>query len=275
MADNDDMPEVRPVRKPVSAGLRFEVFKRDKFTCQYCGRAAPEVVLNCDHVRPVADGGDNDPLNLITSCKACNGGKGAVPLGDTAVIDRQHAMLAELEERRQQLEMMLRWRDELQNLAGDVVEEVCARIAERGPGFTPDPARRLKVKQWLKSFTLSEILAAVDLCFDQYLCFEDGRVTMESWIQAFAKIPGVVRVTREAEQKPYLPKLFYIQAIIRNKTSCRVDIAYLEHIHLCGATLDDIQRDAKRREYITHFMKAWDAWLNEIDEPYPSGRGWS
>ena len=30
--------------------LRFAVFKRDNFTCQYCGRRAPEVKIHCDHV---------------------------------------------------------------------------------------------------------------------------------------------------------------------------------------------------------------------------------
>jgi 5-methylcytosine-specific restriction endonuclease McrA len=29
-------------RKALSKKLRFEVFKRDNFTCQYCGRAAPD-----------------------------------------------------------------------------------------------------------------------------------------------------------------------------------------------------------------------------------------
>jgi 5-methylcytosine-specific restriction endonuclease McrA len=52
------------VRKPIPNKIRFEVFKRDKFTCQYCGAAAPDVVLNCDHVKPVALGGDPDVLNL-------------------------------------------------------------------------------------------------------------------------------------------------------------------------------------------------------------------
>lgn len=32
-------------RKSISKKLRFEVFKRDGFTCQYCGRMAPDVVL--------------------------------------------------------------------------------------------------------------------------------------------------------------------------------------------------------------------------------------
>ena len=30
-------------RKQVSKKIRFEFFKRDNFTCQYCGRKAPQV----------------------------------------------------------------------------------------------------------------------------------------------------------------------------------------------------------------------------------------
>lgn len=47
-------------RVPISKALRFEVFKRDSFTCQYCGRSAPEVVLEVDHIVPVSKGGTND-----------------------------------------------------------------------------------------------------------------------------------------------------------------------------------------------------------------------
>jgi 5-methylcytosine-specific restriction endonuclease McrA len=36
----------------ISKKLRFEVFKRDNFTCQYCGRETPEVILEADHVIP-------------------------------------------------------------------------------------------------------------------------------------------------------------------------------------------------------------------------------
>ena len=47
-------------RKSLSNKIRFEVFKRDNFTCQYCGRKAPEIVLNVDHIEPVSKGGTND-----------------------------------------------------------------------------------------------------------------------------------------------------------------------------------------------------------------------
>lgn len=64
-------------RKGLSQRLRFEVLRRDSFTCRYCGRSAPEVALHIDHVVPVAAGGDNVPENLVTACQGCNLGKGA------------------------------------------------------------------------------------------------------------------------------------------------------------------------------------------------------
>lgn len=61
----------------VSKKTRFEVFERDSFTCQYCGRFAPDVVLEVDHILARAKGGTDDPENLITACFDCNRGKRA------------------------------------------------------------------------------------------------------------------------------------------------------------------------------------------------------
>lgn len=62
-------------RKAISKKTRFEVFKRDSFTCQYCGAHPPESILEPDHINPVCNGGGNDLNNLITSCFDCNRGK--------------------------------------------------------------------------------------------------------------------------------------------------------------------------------------------------------
>jgi len=61
----------------ISAKTRFDILKRDRFTCAYCGRTPPEVLLHVDHIVPVADGGPDDPENLTTACRDCNLGKGA------------------------------------------------------------------------------------------------------------------------------------------------------------------------------------------------------
>lgn len=62
-------------RTPVKQKIRFEIFKRDGFTCQYCGQSTPAIVLELDHIQPVCKGGDNEEDNLITSCFDCNRGK--------------------------------------------------------------------------------------------------------------------------------------------------------------------------------------------------------
>ena len=82
-------------RKSTGKRLRFEVFKRDLFTCQYCGAQPPDVLLVIDHIEPVAAGGPETIDNLITACEACNQGKAAKPL--TARIVRPDADLLYLE----------------------------------------------------------------------------------------------------------------------------------------------------------------------------------
>jgi hypothetical protein len=56
--------------------LRFKIFLRDSFTCQYCGRRAPSVRLHVDHIVPWSSGGKTEPSNLRTACDICNLGKG-------------------------------------------------------------------------------------------------------------------------------------------------------------------------------------------------------
>lgn len=54
---------------------RWQVLERDNFTCRYCGRSVPDVVLEVDHVVSRFDGGSDLEDNLVTSCFDCNQGK--------------------------------------------------------------------------------------------------------------------------------------------------------------------------------------------------------
>ncbi len=53
-------------RKSLSKRVRFEVFKRDNFTCCYCDRQPPDVVLQIDHIEPHSKGGADQIANLLT-----------------------------------------------------------------------------------------------------------------------------------------------------------------------------------------------------------------
>lgn len=250
-----DPIDIKTPRQALSKKLRFEVFKRDRFTCQYCGESAPEVVLNCDHIHPVAEGGLTDILNLITSCKACNAGKGAVPLSNSAVLDKQKAMLIDLEDRRQQIEMMLEWRNGLALLKDDTIDLIVGAMA-RG-GYEPNERHREIIRKWLRSYSTAELFRAIDEAFDIYLVAGD----IETWKKAFAAVTKFARMAREDANRPYLRKLLYIQGILRNRTGEHGMLAFLEQLHLAGASLEDLEEDAKSSNRITHFTTPWYEWL--------------
>lgn len=76
------IPKSSGSRKKLSDKHRMMILERDNFTCQYCGRSAPDVILEIDHIVPVAKGGTNKPENLVTACKECNRGKRAHIIGE-------------------------------------------------------------------------------------------------------------------------------------------------------------------------------------------------
>jgi len=88
-------------RKALSKKTRFEVFKRDGFKCMYCGAHPPAVLLQVDHIEPVAAGGSNDMDNLVTACQPCNLGKSATPLSSAPQSLSEKA--AETREREEQI----------------------------------------------------------------------------------------------------------------------------------------------------------------------------
>ncbi|MFV2172409.1 HNH endonuclease [Actinomadura sp. LOL_016] len=71
----------------VSRRLRFEILRRDSYTCRYCGASAPDVKLTIDHVNPSTLGGEDQPENLVTACESCNGGKSSIPPDANVVAD--------------------------------------------------------------------------------------------------------------------------------------------------------------------------------------------
>lgn len=55
---------------------RFNIFARDRNTCQYCGENMNKVDLNIDHVIPRSQGGTSCWENVVCSCIPCNRQKG-------------------------------------------------------------------------------------------------------------------------------------------------------------------------------------------------------
>lgn len=148
----------------IKDSIRFEVFKRDRFTCQYCGRKAPDVVLNCDHINPVAAGGTDDLLNLVTSCRDCNSGKSDRVLDDASAVERARAQAEALEERREQIRMMAQWHVELAKL--DPEMDAIAEVL-RAYGLELDQTGKREVKAIVRKYGLQITMASIAAGCDQ------------------------------------------------------------------------------------------------------------
>ncbi len=58
--------------RSVSLKMRFAVFLRDKFTCQYSGKNSQKCQIEVDHILPISKGNSNSFGNLVTACQECN-----------------------------------------------------------------------------------------------------------------------------------------------------------------------------------------------------------
>ena len=173
-------------RKTISKSLRFEVFKRDRFTCQYCGKSAPEVVLEVDHITPVAEGGTNDLINLITSCRDCNRGKGKKKLSDKTTLEKQKKELDALADRKEQLDMMYQWKKELIE-ADNRFAELISDEVESMTGFGFNSVGMAQIKKLILDFGFDEVRYSTVIAFSTY--YKDG--SNRQWNKAFDKIGGI------------------------------------------------------------------------------------
>lgn len=200
-------------REPITKKMRFEVFKRDKFTCQYCGRMAPDVVLEVDHINPVSEGGETELINLITSCRDCNRGKGKTRLSDNTAVKKQQKMLKDLADKNEQLEMMIKWKDEL--LAFDAKKaDVFADYLSKQYMVALNESGYVKVKIWLKEFTVQELIVAADEAFKNTF--------HKTTDDAFNEIPKIAYYNKNPTS-PEVKQIMYLRKILINRLGCRKD----------------------------------------------------
>jgi 5-methylcytosine-specific restriction endonuclease McrA len=64
---------------------RENIYKRDKYTCQYCGKKLDPKHLNLDHILPKHRGGKTAWENVVSCCFACNLAKGGKNLNEAGM----------------------------------------------------------------------------------------------------------------------------------------------------------------------------------------------
>lgn len=172
-------------REGITPTVRFNVFKRDRFTCQYCGQSPPAVILELDHVIPVAEGGDDSSANLTTACFDCNRGKGARQLSD--IPETVAERMAKQMELRKQLEAYNKFlassRKSISDAANRIGKYWCDKSApdqEQGKWTLSDDYTK-SVMLFLKSLPEIEILEAVDIAHSRYPNYSHLQTNGRTW----------------------------------------------------------------------------------------------
>lgn len=248
-------------REHISRKLRFEVFKRDSFTCQYCGAKAPDVILEVDHIKPVAKDGKSDILNLITACKACNAGKSDRELSDNSVIEKQRKQLTDLQERKEQIEMMIDWQRELAKLDDYAIEQLSNFWAELVPQYMLNENGKRSLEKLLKKFSHEQVMEAMRISVKQYLQYSDEKPTQQSVELAWKKVGGICALKKYDKTNPEMKEIYYIRGILRNRLSYMNEgmaLGLLRKSARLGAPIEDL------KEYALE-VKNWSTWRTSME----------
>jgi len=147
-------------RKSISKKTRFEVFKRDGFTCQYCGSHPPAVILEPDHIDPVANGGGNDMDNLVTACFDCNRGESAILLSTVPQSLKDKA--AEVAER----ELQIRGYQQVMNSKRLRIEDESGEVRDTyerfNDGFTLSDSAMVSVRKFIEAIGMHAVVDAME-----------------------------------------------------------------------------------------------------------------
>ena len=232
-------------RKNLSKKNRFEVFKRDKFTCAYCGRKAPDIILEVDHIVPVAKSGDNDITNLITSCIDCNRGKRDVPLNVNETIEKQRIQMELLQEKREQLEMLFEWKKSLSNLDEYKDNLFINYIEDKIKPYPFKMYYRADILKLFKKHKDEDIFKSIDIAANKYLRYDyEDELAEDSVTEFLNKLGGVLVNT---SLPPIKQKLAYIKGI------CRKRFDYIDE-QRCSIVLNNYVKALEVKNYDEAFI---------------------
>lgn len=228
-------------REPISKKLRFDIFKRDGFTCKYCGRKSPDVILEVDHIKPVSKGGKNTVLNLITSCFDCNRGKGKRELSDMSQIDRQREAIEQLNEQKLQLDMLIKWNEEISDLKNTELRYCVSKFNSHFKNYSLSESSEKIIRKHISKYGLSKVIETIDVVYFKFGNSDDDEPTAISL--CLNKLGMLLNVSNQPEHKR---QINYIAGICRNKWGARSfveTIVMLNKYYEAGNDLDSLKKD--------------------------------
>lgn len=235
-------------RQPLTKKTRFEVFKRDGFKCQYCGKTSADVILEVDHIKPVKESGTNEMINLITSCFDCNRGKGKIKLSDDSIAKFEQEEIKLLKAKKEQMEFYLKWKKELLNLNEKEFDELQELFKTVGREW--NEIGKKEVLKLLKKFGFQECYESLEIAISKYKPELVGQ-----------QFPKILTMRKTQKEDPDKAQLYYIRGIIKNRFGYINDksaIILLSNAYIKGHSINELKQIALSE-------RNWSDWKYEME----------
>lgn len=124
------------------------------------------------------------------------------------MVDRTRDQLAELAERRQQLEMMVQWKESLSSTDDMLTNSIRKRL-ENISGYKLLDEDVVKIRRLIHEFGYDDVSDAVPIAADQYFEWRDGKVVSASLDTAISKLGGICKRRAQKRANPKEDQLYF------------------------------------------------------------------
>jgi len=208
---------------------------------------------------------------LITSCKDCNRGKRDIPLDENSILEKQRKQLEDIQERKEQLEMLFDWKKNCDNFDNYSTNLLSEYIESKISPYTLNETGKANISKLLKKFDLEELFKAIDKSEEVYLRYDkENLLTPESVENFMNKIGGIATNNKKS---PVDQKIGYIRGICRNRfnywndtTGMSILKEYINALKNSGwdenLILKDLDEEVIR---ISKESRNWSEWRNILE----------
>jgi hypothetical protein len=183
------------IHDPEYKRIKYEIFEKDAFKCQFCGTGTPNVTLQLVRIQDAQQNDEwLDLAFLSTSCKICEKKKSGVE----EKSPNNYMSIDELEERLQQLKMLINWRKGMLNIRKQQLANLISYWENKIPDFETNNDQKKYLAAYISKYSSDEIRSAMDMAVDKFIKFsDDGTLDKNSILTAFSKIPEICQTKTE------------------------------------------------------------------------------
>lgn len=260
---------------PVYKRIKFEVFEKDSFRCQYCNAVAPNVTLHLHRLQEVQKN-ENwlDPAFLTTSCEDC---KDKINTKDSSKGNsNDYLPLNELEERLEQLKMLIHWRKGMLKIKKRQLASLVDFWQELVPGIYLNDEHKRTLLLCMNKYSRDEIKETMQIAVQEVIVFHrDGSIDQNTLKIAFEKIPEICLRKTKIRKNREMEDLYHIHDILKQRLQGFFDsdrvIQWLHYARSWEVKLDELTNLAFKVTNWTQFSCNIDEMVHR--QKYFLGRG--